>query len=75
MSLHWERHKRFYDLCDGDELIATVERTVRMGQPRYVWTVLANYGRPANGIENTLEEAKQQVLRYTDNLQLYLPIE
>jgi hypothetical protein len=61
--LHWERHGRHLDLCDGDELVATVE-TRRHGKAptTYHWWLCGTTG--AWGMTTTLDDARRAVLSY-----------
>lgn len=62
--LHWERRGRFLDLCDGDELLASIE-TRRHGRAptTYHWLVT---GRrlPIAGMTTQLDDAKRTILLY-----------
>ena len=59
--LHWERRGRFLDLCDGDELLASVEtRRRKLGPTTYHWMVTARRIAIA-GMAYTLDEAKAKI--------------
>lgn len=68
--LHWERRGRFLDLCDGDDLLASVEtRRHRVGPTTYHWVVT---GKNATfGMSTDLEDAKNQALSYSIGLPLF----
>jgi hypothetical protein len=62
--LHWERRGRFLDLCDGDELLASVEtRRRRLGPTTYHWLVTGRR-TPIAGMTTDLEDAKRTILLY-----------
>jgi hypothetical protein len=62
--LHWERKGRFLDLCDGDELLASVEtRRRKLGPTTYHWVVTCRR-TPIAGMAYTLDEARQKITLY-----------
>ena len=64
--LHWERHARFLDLCDGEELVGSIE-TRRHGKAptTYHWTALdATPSRQSWGMTESLDEAKRRLCDY-----------
>lgn len=62
--LHWERRGRFLDLCDGDDLIASIEtRRHYRSVTTYHW-VITGRRLPTAGMTTNLADAKRTVLAY-----------
>ena len=62
--LHWERRGRYLDLCDGDDLLGSIEtRRRRKGPSTYHWCV-TRPSSPLLGMAMTLDAAKRAVLFY-----------
>jgi hypothetical protein len=62
--LHWERRGRFLDLCDGDELLASIEtRRYHRSVTTYHW-VITGRSKPIAGMTTNLDDAKRTVLAY-----------
>lgn len=61
--LHWERHGKHLDLCDGDELVGSIEtRRHRHGPTTYHWVLTGKAS--LYGMTTTLADAKRALSLY-----------
>lgn len=61
--LHWERHGRHLDLCDGDELLGSIEtRRHGAGPATYHWFLSGKTS--CYGMTTKLDDAKRTLMSY-----------